>query len=120
MYDKNRRLKIAYLSPEDPYSKRSWSGITYYMAQALQMHCGDVYYLGPITSIEQRLAYHLSRSIHCLFKKHIVHERLLFVARKHAKIAAQKLMEQPFDVIFAPIGAAEIAFLDTDIPLVLA
>ncbi len=120
MYDKNRRLKIAYLSPEDPHSKRSWSGITYYMAQALQMHCGDVYYLGPITSIEQRLAYQLSRSIHSLFKEHIVHERLLFVARKHAKVATQRLRGQPFDVIFAPIGAGEIAFLKTDIPIVLA
>jgi glycosyltransferase involved in cell wall biosynthesis len=120
MYDKNRRLKIAYLSPEDPHSKRSWSGITYYMAQALQMHCGDVYYLGPITSIEQRLAYQLSRSIHSLFKKHIVHERLLFVARKHAKVAAQRLRGQVFDVIFAPIGAGEIAFLETDLPIVLA
>ena len=120
MYDKNRRLKIAYLSPEDPHSKRSWSGITYYMAQALQRHCGDVCYLGPITSCEQRLAYHLSRSIHSLFKKHIVHERLLFVARKHAKVAAQRLTRQAFDVIFAPIGAGEIAFLETDIPIVLA
>jgi hypothetical protein len=80
MYDKNKRLKIAYLSPEDPHSKRSWSGITYYMAQALQMHCGDVYYLGPISSIEQRLAYQLSRSIHSLFKKHIQGVRQLVFA----------------------------------------
>lgn len=120
MHDENRRLKIAYLSTEDPHSKRSWSGTTYYMAQALQTHCGDVHYLGPIHSIEKRLVYQLGRSIHLLFKKHVVHERLLFVARKHAKVAANRLAGQAFDVIFAPIGAGEMAFLETDIPIVLA
>jgi glycosyltransferase involved in cell wall biosynthesis len=120
MNDENRRLKIAYLSAEDPHSKRSWSGTTYYMAQALQKYCGDVYHLGPIHSIEKRLAYQLGRSIHLLFKKHIVHERLLFVARKHAQVAARRLAGRAFDVIFAPIGAGEIAFLETDLPIVLA
>src|SRR5213593_3298997 len=91
MDDENRRLKIAYLSTEDPQSKRSWSGTTYYMAQALQKYCADVYYLGPIHSIEKRLAHQLSKSVHLSCKKNIVHERLLIVARKHAKVAVQRL-----------------------------
>jgi glycosyltransferase involved in cell wall biosynthesis len=120
MHDESKRLKIAYLSAEDPESKRSWSGTTYYMAQALRRHCGDVYYLGPINSLERRLAWRLSKGIYLLFNKNIVHERLLLVARKHAKVAAQRLTGQSFDVIFAPISAGEVALLETDIPIVLA
>src|SRR5438128_12656568 len=90
------------------------------MAQALQKYCEDVYYLGPIHSIEKRLAHQLSKSVHLLCKKNIVHERLLIVARKHAKVAVQRLAGQAFDVIFVPIGAGEIALLETDIPIVLA
>ena len=121
MNDKSKRLKIAYLTVEDPRNKRSWSGSTYYMAQALQKHCGDVHYLGPIRVIENRIGSALNKSIRFLFKKQIAYDRLFFVAKKHAKVAVQRLAEQPFDVIFAPLGTPEVAFLEkTDIPIVIA
>lgn len=119
MYQESRRLKIAFLTSEDPEDKRSWSGLTYQMAKALQKHCGDVCYLGPIMSIEKRISRVISKSASMLLKKNVVHERLLFVARKHSRVAAQRLAGQSFDVIFAPIGTAEVAFLETDIPIVL-
>jgi hypothetical protein len=34
----NNRLRIAYLTQQDPLDKRSWSGSLYYMGQALQQH----------------------------------------------------------------------------------
>jgi len=120
MNDESKRLKIAYLTAEDPRNTRSWSGSTYYMAQALQKHCGDVHCLGPIRVIERRIGSALNKSAHYLFKKHIAYERLFFVAKKHAKVAVQRLAEQPFDVIFAPLGTPEVAFLETDIPIVIA
>src|SRR5437763_12165496 len=41
------------------------------------------------------------------------------VARRYGKIMTQKLATSDFDVIIAPSCATEIAYLDTDIPIVL-
>lgn len=54
-----------------------------------------------------------------LLKRQIAQKRLLFVAKKQAKIAAQRLAGQRFDVIVAPDCVPEIAFLQTDIPILL-
>lgn len=121
MDDQEKRLKIAYLTSENPKDKRSWSGITYYMAQALEKHCGDVDYLEPIISFEKR---YVGRLIHeiskRLLRRNVAYDRLLFVAKKHARLAAQRLAGRSFDLIVAPIAAPEVAFLETDIPIVLA
>jgi|SRR5579863_8985272 len=114
------RLKIAYLTAEDPESKRSWSGSTYYMAQALQKHCGEVHYLGPIKTVERRIGSIMNKSASLLLNKVVAYDRLIFVAKKHAKVAARRLAGQSFDLIFAPLGTPEIAFLETDIPIVIA
>lgn len=114
------RMKIAYLTCEDPRNKRSWSGITYYMAQALKKYCGDVYFLGPIIVPEMRI---VGRFIHevstRLLRKNVMEHRLNIVAKKHAKVVAERLKGQSFDLIVAPIGTPEIAFLETDIPIVI-
>ncbi|MEO8954223.1 MAG: glycosyltransferase family 4 protein [Ktedonobacteraceae bacterium] len=53
------------------------------------------------------------------FKWHIAYKRLPIVAKKQAKIAAQRLAGHRFDVIVALDCAPEIAFLQTDIPILL-
>jgi len=120
MDGENARLKIAYLTCEDPNDRRSWSGITYHMAQALKKYCGDVYYLGPIVGFEQRI---VGRLIHeaskRLLKKNVMDHRLNIVAKKHAKVAARRLKDHTFDLIVAPIGTPEVAFLETDIPIMI-
>ncbi len=121
MLETSRRLQIAFLTAEDPQSKYSWSGTTYYMAQALQRHCGEVYPFGRILSIERR---YIARLLHegakHLLQKNVAYDRLLFVAKGQGRIAARRLAGQSFDLIFAPIGAAEIAFLETSTPIMLA
>ena len=42
------------------------------------------------------------------------------VAQRYGKIATQRLARERFDVIVAPTGAPETAFLKTDIPIILA
>ncbi len=48
MNEENKRMKIALLTmsrdSHDRRSWRSWSGIVYHVAQALQKHCGEVSY----------------------------------------------------------------------------
>jgi glycosyltransferase involved in cell wall biosynthesis len=120
MLHQKKRLKIAYLNYENPNDKRSYSGSLYYMGRALEKHCGDVYYLDRVLPFEKR---YVGRLLHeaskRLFKKNVAYDRLIFVAKKNAKIVAQRLAGQSFDVIVAPDGIPEIAFLKTAIPIVL-
>jgi glycosyltransferase involved in cell wall biosynthesis len=120
MNETDNRLRIAFLTSEPAHDKHSHSGSLYYIGKALEQHCGEVTYVHVI-SWERR---YLGRIMREAAKRHLVkwqiaYKRLLIVAKKEAKIAAQRLAGQRFDVIVAPDCAPQIAFLRTDIPTLL-
>lgn len=121
MNDETKRIKIAFLTAFDLQDIQSWSwgGTFYYMAQALQKHCGEVSYIGPIHCWEQSAARIIRKGSRLLLKKNFASYHNFLVAKKYAKVAAQRLAGGAFDVIFTPVGEPEIAFLETDIPIVL-
>ena len=90
------------------------------MGKALEQYCGEVTYLEHVNSRERRYMYLIMREA---AKRHIKWQidfmRLLFVAKKQAKIAAQRLAGQHFDVIVALDCVPEVAFLQTDIPILM-
>src|SRR5438105_4466826 len=115
----DNRPKIAFLT-SDPYDRHSFSGSQYYMGKALEQYCGEVTYPEYAISWERRVLGWIVREAEKRhFKWRIAYKRLLFVAKKQAKIAAQRLAGQRFDVIVALDCAPEIAFLQTDIPILL-
>lgn len=115
-----KRLNIALLSSLDPRDRRSWSGTIYYVAQALQKHCGDVTFIGPIDCSRQKTIGKIrNRASELFLKKKVMFTHGSLIAKHCAKVAAQRLDQQPFDVIVAPTGETEIAFLETSIPIVL-
>jgi glycosyltransferase involved in cell wall biosynthesis len=121
MIDETRHIKIAFLTAFDLQDIQSWSwGSTfYYMAQALQKHCGEISYIGPIHCWEQLAARIIRKGSWLLLKKNFAQYHNFLVAKKYAQVAAQRLARDTFDVIFTPVGEPEIAFLETDIPIVL-
>ena len=119
MQDTNKSLSIAFLTALDAQDKRPWSGVLYYVAQALQRHCGEVSYIGPIHTIEELLGKVINKVSQTLFKQTFPYYISFLVSKKLAKVASQKLAQSSFDVIVAPAGAAITAFLKTEIPIVL-
>lgn len=113
------RTKIAFLSAYDMNDLSQWSGTYYHMARALQKHCGDVTQVGPLHCWEQWLAKGLDKGARQILKKKFNRFQCLPLARKYGKIAAQRLAQRPFDVIVAPAAQPEIAFLTTNMPIVL-
>jgi len=115
------RMKIAFLSAFDPddISTWSWAGILYHMSLALKKHCGDVTQIGPIHCWEQPAARAIDKVNRYILKRNYTPFHNFLVARKYGKIATRRLARQPFDVIFAVAGEPELAFLKTDIPIVL-
>ena len=119
MQSGEKRLQIAVLTTLDPTDRRTWSGTNYYISQALQKHCGDVSYIGPIQSRERVLGKIIHKLSRLFLHKNFAYNASFLIAKKHAQVAEQRLAGQTFDVIVAPSAAPEIAFLKTDIPIVL-
>lgn len=116
-------MKIALLTmsrdPQDRRSWRSWSGIVYQVAQALQKHCGEVSYCSPVLPCRrQELIAKIIRGGSQSFLKKKYNPGF-FLAKSYAKAGARWLADQSFDLIVAPDGVLDIAFLKTDIPIVL-
>lgn len=113
-----KRINIAFLTCDDPNDKRSWSGSIYYMSKALQEHCGDLIHLGPmntnleiITGLFDRISYLTTGKIYDQYSS-------VILAKRFSKIVSKKLEGKSIDLIFAPAASREIAFLDTEIPIV--
>ena len=116
-----RRLRIAYLTQLDPCDKRSWSSGLYYMGQALQQHCGEVTYLGPLRAFTKPtlLSRARAKSSLTLLKRRYLHELGLAAARQYGREATQKLLGQTFDVIVVGNSGIAIPYLETNLPIVL-
>ncbi len=115
----NNPLRIAFLTYAPAHDKRYYSGSLYYMGKALERYCGEVIYVDRIISWERYFARLLHEVSMRLLHKRIDYNRLLFMARKKAQVAARLLAGQHIDVIVAPDCIAETAFLQTDIPILL-
>lgn len=109
--------KIAFLTSGDPRNRRYWSGTPYYMAQALQKHVGEVHFLGPVHLKRKAPARLLNKVCNLIFKRTYDYTHSIFMAKGYAKVFSKKLKEG-FDLIFAPAASTEIAFLETEIPIV--
>src|SRR5438552_478275 len=105
------RAKLAFLTSHDPRDRRNKS---FYMAEALQKHCGDVALLGPARfppGIVIGAA--LNRASLALFGKGYNYSHSFLLSKGYARVFARKLEKEPFDMIFAPKASTEIANLKT-------
>ncbi len=133
MSEENKRLKIAFVTPMDLQEKRaSWSGTLFHTAQALQTYCGDVFHVSSSHSGDNQGKQDFYKKLRFLLKKYsaynpffrigrkyFVSDYRIYTARKFVKAVNPWLASDTFDVIFAPGSTTEVAFMHTDIPLVL-
>ncbi len=116
-----KRIKIAILiahTLQNP-KRSSWAGTVDQMTTTLQKYCGDVYAITPRPSTTKFFGKIINKLSRIFLKKIYLYNHTFALAREYAKTTAPQLQRQSFDVIFAPGGGTEIAFLETDIPIVL-
>ena len=114
-------MKIAYLKAYDTRDKRTASGMAYYIARALERHCGEVIHLSPIpfdNSKEKLIGRAINKITRSFFGKEFEYHESFLLSRLFARVAASWLADQSFDVIVTLAGDPELAFLETDIPIV--
>lgn len=113
------RIRIAFLTVINATDKKSWSGIPYYMAKALDRHCGDIYHIGTVKPL---LPLFFGKAISFLAQKlagkryDYIHSKSL--SRAYGRFFSSKLKGGSYDVIIAPASSSYIAELKTNIPIV--
>lgn len=110
-------MKIGYITAADSRSKFPWSGTIYYAAKALEKHCGEVVHLGPVPGdlmFRGKIMNKLLRTIGLRYD--YLHDNRL--AKQYARFFNEKIRNEKFDVLVACAASTEIAFLETDVPIV--
>lgn len=120
MEKKSQRLKIAYYSKNDPLDKRSWSGTTYYMGQALQKHVGDVHFLGPVEFSKgfDKIIRGMAKFCRVFLKSNYVSKYSLLQNWYSVRQLKRKMKGRDYDCIVAPAASPELGLLKTDIPVI--
>lgn len=114
----SNNLKIALVSPGNPYDKRNWSGTTFFLMQALEKHVGKTSWIctKPPTFLKQRKF--LSRLKLSISGERDYPERTLQTSRYYARQISRKIDSNNYDLIIAPAASVELSYLDTSIPIV--
>jgi len=121
MNSEDKGLKVAFVTGLNSDDKRnSWRTANNYIIQALQKHRGTVYDVGPISLKREVLAGKiLNKASQTFLKKRYLYYDSTYIAKRYANIITQRLVGFSADVLIASSCAKEIAFLETDIPIVL-
>ncbi len=120
MDSNSKNLRIGFLFKDDVNDRRAWSGTMYYTAESLAKHCGDVHFIGPYP---YKAVFTILRGLSFLLKKvsgrRFNYLQTTLVAKFYSRYFTKKIRREKYDLIFAPSGSLEIAYLETDIPIVL-
>lgn len=115
-----KQLKIAYITSDKPNNKHAWSGTTYYIAQTLQKHIGDVDFLGPVnpglTLLFCRILNKLSIA---LFNKRFDYRHSTIISNTYGRLFTKRLNNKKYDLIVTPGGSPYISRIKTSVPIIL-
>jgi glycosyltransferase involved in cell wall biosynthesis len=120
MTHSNKPLHIGFLTSTDPLNRRSWSGVHYSMFHAAERNLGSVEALGPVPMVwPLRIGDNLNRRlIKPLTGKRYHYAANRLIARRYGQIFARKIRQRHFDFLLAPASFTEIAYLNTQVPIV--
>jgi glycosyltransferase involved in cell wall biosynthesis len=117
-----QRLRIGFVHRFDARNIRSWSGIFFFMSQALETHVGEVVYLGPDDSSGTRFIVdniaRLNRLSKWLTGSSLATDHNRLLSHRLGRFFERRLREESCDILFSPVGSVEIANLRTNLPIV--
>jgi len=111
------RLKIAFVTSNDPTSITSWSGTSSHMYTGLKSFA-EVEPICPSLSKFQRLYLRKWSLLERLTGKRFLSKHSISYSRFCSRYVQRKLGDGKFDLVFAPAASAEIAFLKTSLPVI--
>jgi glycosyltransferase involved in cell wall biosynthesis len=113
-----KRFKIGFISKEDPTDIMTFSGLHYHMFTALQMHIGEVVPFGPVKAGSETFFKISAKILSKLTGKLHRHTYFISLAKAYASLFKKRINEEKFDLLFSNLTIPEIAYLETDIPII--
>jgi glycosyltransferase involved in cell wall biosynthesis len=111
--------RIGFVSATAPDDMLAQSGIPWHMANVLSQYCGVVTHFGPLRPwvaqplrIASRISHRLSRRLRFIDTNS---EQL---SRAYGRLLGPRVASAAIDWLFAPYSSAEVAHLETDVPIV--
>ncbi|MBT5874331.1 MAG: glycosyltransferase, partial [Candidatus Latescibacteria bacterium] len=101
----------------DVRRKHSSVGTLYYMTQALEKHAGHVSFIRLPRPLRMRFGRIYHKLLKVLLGKSYDYEHFLSLSRYYGRDLSRQLQQRDVDVIYAPIASAEIAMLETEVPV---
>lgn len=112
-----RPLRIAVVSQHDVRDVLPLSGSGFFMIKALERQAAELVVLGPVSSKWTGIGEYFGK-IARLIGKGYDHYHSIRVSQAFGREFQKRLRAGKYDVIFAPMASTEIAFLDTEVPVV--
>lgn len=115
-----KRIKIAYLTINDPLDKRSWSGTTYYLGQSLVRNIGDVDFLGPVIFprwLDKTLRA-IAKGTRVLSGKEYATKYSLLSCWYARRVYRRRMKGKEYDCIVAPASSTGLAYLASKVPVI--
>jgi len=110
-------MKLGYVTSYDSGDMGKFSGLGYFIWQALAAQDLDITRIGGLKEKYHYLVALKDRYYSHFSNKKYYRDREIFVTRDYARQILKKLSDVEVDVIFSP-GTIPIAYLDTDKPIV--
>lgn len=119
----DRGIKVAFVTLEDVKDKRAWSGVLYSMSRSLEKHLnGEIHYINPADSLKNRTLLNMlalsNLGLKKGFKKHYFYKYNGWLCRNLSSYVEREIQGKDIDLIFAPASSYELAFLNTNLPIV--
>jgi glycosyltransferase involved in cell wall biosynthesis len=111
-------VRAAFVTPDDPFDLRTWSGVNLYMARALERQGLELDYVGPLPEPFRLATRVWGRLVSSLGGRRPLPRRSLRVARAYAREVAARLQGKELDLVFST-GTLPIAFLETPLPIAM-
>lgn len=110
-------MKVAVVNYLDTRNVRVLSGASHFMIRALERRGAEVTQLGPVSSRWLKAARYLHGAARMLGRTYDWHHNLL-ASRALGREFARRLKHGDYDIIYAPLASTEIAYLETNLPIV--
>lgn len=116
-------MRIAFVTRHDPRSRWDWSGTIYFMYRALKQQGHEVKHVGRSVMWPKspRWRNALGRVLPSLRETRDTEaeEDYIEASKRCGRLIGEELRAGKYDIVFAPAGKQETAFLETNLPVVL-
>jgi glycosyltransferase involved in cell wall biosynthesis len=110
-------MKIAYITINDPFDYKSWSGLNLNIYKCLKNTGNEVTCIGPLNKL-LKLIYIPRRYISNLFGIKFDADRLIRLSKNYSSQVAKKIKNQKFDLIITS-DTITVSYLKTKTPILL-